>query len=188
MQQTLATMFLAVVTTVFTTLVMSRVTPRTERWGGRYKRAQAGRDALRTALETILVASGRLAVERRADGTGYADRLAGEWDRWRGQLDSATCTLIDGGEFALTYSHRQRIQEQLSGFIVLVRAVWLCDRPETERLRLVRELTEPAYQVFFPSRLHPLRFAAARERLDAALGTAQTAVALDVPTSEPAID
>ncbi|MGA5822153.1 hypothetical protein ACPC54_30340 [Kitasatospora sp. NPDC094028] len=171
LRETLITMGTAVVTAVVTTLVISRVTPRTERFGVRYKAAAASRDAFREALETVLFTVPRLQVAPRADGSGYAQRLQAEWERWRGLVDEATRTMLDDcSPFVLTYTHRFGVHRQLAGYVVLARSVWLSDLPEEDRLRLLLGLTESARSVFFPCpRWRVLQFAAARQRLDALL-------------------
>ncbi|AUY53821.1 hypothetical protein [Streptomyces sp. CB01881] len=86
-------------------------------------------------------------IEASSSGrSGGSCGSCGSWPRttpgWSAGSPAAR-TLIDGGEFALTYTHRMRVQEQPASFVVLVRAVWLCDLPETERLRPVRHLPGP---------------------------------------------
>ncbi|MFJ9448591.1 hypothetical protein ACIRRH_43375 [Kitasatospora sp. NPDC101235] len=53
MKGILVPLVVAVVTTVITGLVQSRVAPRTERWGGHYRAAVADRDRFRKTLETV---------------------------------------------------------------------------------------------------------------------------------------
>ncbi|MFF7995131.1 hypothetical protein ACFZDG_35840 [Kitasatospora xanthocidica] len=186
LRETLTTMGVAVFTTVVTTMVMSRVTPRTERWGLRYKAAVTARDGFRQAMESVMATVPRLQTAPRADGSNYAQRLEAEWERWRGRIDEATRVMLDdSAPFVLTYTHRLGVHRQLAGYIVLVRAVWLSDLPEEDRLRLVRGLTEHAHSVFFPSRWHPLRFATAREQLDVLLEEVTGLLALP---GEPAVD
>ncbi|MEU1287977.1 hypothetical protein [Kitasatospora sp. NPDC005856] len=118
-------------------------------------------------METVLVTVPRLQAPPRGDGSGFAERLEAERERCRDRVEEATRMLLDDcAPYVLTYTHRLGVHRQLGGFIMSVRAVWLSNLPEEDRLRLVLGLTEQAHAVFFPSRWHPLRFAAAREQLD----------------------
>lgn len=156
----------------------------------RNRRKQAGhqvRDKVSQSLITIMSASGQLQNTEPPEAATDTVRAAleNERDRWRQQLDDATRYLVDNvAHFALTYPDT-RLMALATRYIASARMLMISDRTEAEKLRHLRELTEPFFLMYFAHRRRPLKFVEANqlleERLDALEAAGEEDAAL--PTS-----
>jgi len=131
------------------------VGPRLAARGKRIQAAHDSRDRFGDSVLDLLVLCGNL--ERVTIPPGVTDpllsRLQGERDRWMGQIDQTTVWLADHWQHvALGYAGLMGIRELVTRYAADVRGLWLSDRPLEERVRLLRELTEPVQTVFFARR------------------------------------
>lgn len=128
------------------------------RLAARSKRIQAAhdsRDRFGDSVLSLLVLCGNL--ERVAMPPAAADavqsRLQGERDRWMSQIDEITLWLVDHWQHvALGYTGAMGIRELVIRYVADARGLWLSGRPLEERVRLLREITEPVQTIFFARR------------------------------------
>lgn len=143
------TILLSVATTAVTGLF---VLPRLE---ARNRRIQAGhiaRDRLATAVLSLLASTARLQVMPvPPEGTEtMRARLTGERTRWLEQIDEATRTLVDTMEQStLGFPSAMRLRDLAVGFVGHARMVWISERPEEDRVRIVGELAALVQGIFF---------------------------------------
>ena len=153
----------AIVTAVVTELTVG---PRLAARSRRVLAAHGDRDDFGARVLDLLALCGKVedVAASGGAGEGLGPALAGERDRWVGQIDEITVWLIDHWQrFALTYSGLLGLRDAVARYAAAVRGVWLSDRPLEERARMVRELTEPVQTLYFASRWRVLG-SIARER------------------------
>jgi hypothetical protein len=128
------------------------------RLAARTKRIQAvhdDRDRFGAGVLDILALCGNLEQitippdaidERRA-------RLQAERDRWLTQIDEITAWLADHWQrVALSYAGAMGVRDLVARYIGAARGLWLSGRPLDERVRMLRELTEPVQTIYHASR------------------------------------
>jgi len=80
-------------------------------------------------------------------------KLLAERERWVGQIDERTVWLVDHWQrFALTYVGLAGVRSVLAEYAMVARGVWLSGRSLEERVRLLKELTEPIQNLYFTAR------------------------------------
>lgn len=80
-------------------------------------------------------------------------KLEGERDRWLTQIDEITTWLVDHWQrVALGYAGATGIRDLVARYVSDARGLWLSDRPLEERVRMLRELTEPVQTIYFARR------------------------------------
>jgi len=131
------------------------VGPRLAARGKRIQAAHDSRDRFGDSVLDLLVLCGNL--ERVTIPPDVADpprsRLEGERDRWLGRIDETTTWLVDNWQrVALGFAGVMGLRELVIRYIADARGLWLSDRPLEERVRLLRELTEPVQTIFFARR------------------------------------
>jgi hypothetical protein len=154
------------------------------RLAARSKRIQAAhdsRDRFGDSVLDLLVLCGNL--ERITIPPAVADAvqsgLQGERDRWVGQIDEITLWLVDHWQHvALGYTGAMGIRELVIRYVADARGLWLSGRPLEERVRMLREMTEPVQTIFFARRWRvvskvPSEVARLRAMLDALDSSAQ---------------
>jgi hypothetical protein len=154
------------------------------RLAARSKRIQAAndsRDRFGDSVLDLLVLCGNL--ERVTIPSAVANpvqsRLQDERDRWIGQIDEITLWLVDHWQHvALGYTGVMGIRELVIRYVADARGLWLSGRPLEERVRLLREMTEPVQTIFFARRWRvvskvPGEVARLRAMLDVLDGSAQ---------------
>jgi len=146
----------SVAVSVVTVVVIGlTVGPRLAARGKRIQTAHDGRDRFGDSVLDLLVLCGNL--ERVTIPAEVADparsRLQGERDRWLGQIDEITIWLVDNWQrVALGFAGRMGLRDLVIRYMADARGLWLSDRALEERVRLLRELTEPVQTVFFARR------------------------------------
>jgi len=131
------------------------VGPRLAARGKRIQAANDWRDQFNDRVVDILALCGNLqTVTHSPDLPGEArSRLEGERDRWVGQIDEITAWMVDHWQgFALTYLGVAGVRDLVGEYVMVSRGVWLSGRDLDERVRLLKELTEPVQTIFFASR------------------------------------
>ena len=141
---------------VATVLVVGlTVGPRLAARGKRIQAAHDSRDRFSDSVLDLLVLCGNL--ERVAIPAEVTDpvrsRLQGERDRWLGQINEITIWLVDNWQqVALSFAGRMGLRDLVTRYMAGARGLWLSDRPLEDRVRLLRELTEPVQTIFFARR------------------------------------
>jgi hypothetical protein len=128
------------------------------RLAARSKRIQAAhdnRDRFGDSVLDLLALCGNL--EQFTIPPAAADpvrsRLQGERDRWISQVDEITAWLADHWQHvALGYVGTMGVRELAVRYAADARGLWLSGRPLEERVRLLRELSEPVQTIFFARR------------------------------------
>lgn len=146
------------------------------RLAARNKRVQAAhdcRDQLNEAvLDVLALCSNLETVAVPSDLPDEAlGRLLAERERWVSQIDERTVWLVDHWQrFALTYVGLAGMRNILAEYVMVARGVWLSGRSLEERVRLLRELTEPVQGLYFTARWRMVtRIVRERARLRRAL-------------------
>jgi hypothetical protein len=129
--------------------------PRLAARGKRIQAANDWRDQFNDRVVDILALCGNLqAVRQSPDFDGQVGaKVQAERDRWVRQIDEITAWMVDHWQgFALTYLGAAGIRGLLTDYVMVARGVWLSGRDLDERVRLLKELTEPVQTIFFASR------------------------------------
>ena len=143
---------IALVTTVLVNLTVG------PRLAARSKRIQAvhdSRDRFGDYVLDILAVCTNLqtVVDSRSVGGEVASQLQQERKRWEDEIDEATAWLADHWQrFALSYLGSLDLRELIVKYVGGARGVWLSNRSLDERVRMVKEMTEPIQTIFFTRR------------------------------------
>jgi hypothetical protein len=113
------------------------------------------RDQFNDRVVDILALCGNLEAVPQSPGSGgqVGAKVQAERDRWVRQIDEITAWMVDHWQgFALTYLGAAGIRGLLTEYVMVARGVWISGRDLDERVRLLKELTEPVQTIFFASR------------------------------------
>lgn len=161
------------------------VGPRLAARGKRIQAAHDSRDRFGDSVLDILALCSNLeTVTITPEMTDpFRARMQGERDRWLSQIDETTTWLVDHWQrVAPGYVAPMGVQDLVARYVATARGFWLSDRPLEERVRMLRELTEPVQSIYFTRRWRvagriPAEIARLRRMLDALEnGTQPTAV------------
>ncbi len=128
------------------------------RIAARAKRIQAAHDARDTFSESVLsilsMCANLESLKTPLDaGDDVRSKIEGERRRWQEQISEATAWLVDHWQrTALGYPGRLGIRDLVVRYSAVARGVWLSGRPPDERVRILRELTEPVQTIYFARR------------------------------------
>lgn len=149
-------MLIAVVTALATTAATSLlIAPRLEARNRRIQATYMAREQFSESVFAILGAVGRLIdIEVPEDiDEALREAFAGEQSRWRGQIDEATRHLVDHlQDFAFTYIGAMGFRDLVISYAANARMVWISQRAEQEKLRLLLDLTSPVQNIYFAAR------------------------------------
>jgi len=167
---------LPVLVSLATTIVVGlSVTPRLAARGKRIQAAHDARDRFGDSVLDILALCGNLQSMLGDAGLGDPPRpkLQSECDRWEGQIDETTAWLTDHWQrFALGYLGTLGTRDLVVEYVACARGVWLSSRPLTERVHLLREMTEPIQTIYFERRWRVIgEIPKAQERLRVTLAS-----------------
>lgn len=128
------------------------------RLAARSKRIQAthdSRDRFNDSVLDLLVLCGNLEMVTIPPSlTDPArSRLQGERDRWLNQIDETTTWMVDHWQqFALSYLGLMGVRDLVARYVAAARGLWLSNRRLDDRVRMLKELTEPIQTIFFARR------------------------------------
>lgn len=149
----MATLISAVITALVTTVAVNYlVVPRLEARNRRIQAAHIARDRFSDSVFSILGAAVRLlGVEIPDDANEELhEALSQERRRWLGQIDEATRYLVDNIEaFAFTYIGALDFRDLVIAYAGNARMVWISQRSEQAKLRLLLDLTSPVQNIYF---------------------------------------
>jgi hypothetical protein len=138
--------------------------PRTEARKERLLELHRKRRELGRHMMTILTNAAKWASLDMDDTTKA--QLAGEISRSDQAIEYATRTMNDElDEIAFSYTTR-RIKNSVVGYIFAVRMVQISGRIRTDKLQLLKDITEPAHVWLFGSRWRPVARVLAMQRLE----------------------
>jgi len=129
--------------------------PRTAARSKRIQAVHDDRDRFGAGVLDILALCNNLeqiTIPRDATDERRA-RLQAERDRWLTQIDDITAWLADHWQrVALSYAGAMGLRDLVARYIGAARGLWLSGRPLDERVRMLRELTEPVQTIYHASR------------------------------------
>jgi hypothetical protein len=131
------------------------VGPRLAARGKRIQAAHDSRDRFNDAILNILALTTNLestAIPPETDEPTRS-RLQDERNRWLAQIDETTAWLADHWQhIALGYTGLLNVRDLVVRYLGAARGLWLSGRPLDDRVRMLRELTEPVQTIFFARR------------------------------------
>jgi hypothetical protein len=136
-------------------LIGLTVGPRLAARGKRIQDAHDSRDRFGDSVRHILALCLNLeAVAIPPEATDpVRSKLQGERDRWLSQIDEVTAWLVDHWQqFVLSYTGQMGVRDLVARYVTNARGLWLSDRPLDDRVRMLRELTEPVQTIYFARR------------------------------------
>jgi hypothetical protein len=143
------------VSVVTAVVVGLTVGPRLAARSKRIQAAHDNRDRFGDSVLNLLALCGNLqqvTISPAATDAARA-RLQGERDRWMSQVDETTAWLVDHWQHvALGYVGTMGVRDLAVRYAADARGLWLSGRPLEERVRLLRELSEPVQTIFFARR------------------------------------
>jgi hypothetical protein len=129
--------------------------PRLAARGKRIQAVHDSRDRFNDSVLNILAMTTNLEstpIPAETDGTTRS-KLQDERNRWLTQIDETTAWLADHWQhIALTYAGTLELRGLVARYIGTARGLWLSGRPLDERVRMLRELTEPVQTIYFARR------------------------------------
>lgn len=164
------------------------------RLAARNKRVQAAhddRDQFNDRVVDILALCSNLQTVTVSEDLPEDLRMKVEIERarWVGQIDETTIWLVDHWQrFALTYAGTAGVRSMASEYVMAARGVWLSDRSLADRVRLLKELTEPIQAIYFAYRWRAVR-RVVRERawFRKVIDSLAEDVRQSVPSADPAV-
>ncbi|MFE2141536.1 hypothetical protein ACFXA3_07230 [Streptomyces sp. NPDC059456] len=170
-----------------TTIVTGRyVSPLLEVRNRRFQTKMQAQEKITANALLVLAATLHLQIVQIPDSvTGtLRDALTDERARRRRQLDEATCHLADHAqEFVFTYRGPYAILGMR--YCGTVRMIWISDRPDEEKLRLLLELTGAFRTLILGSRLRLPSLVRAVRQLERLLDEAEQQGRPSLPESRP---
>lgn len=147
----LATVLIAAGTSVVARMVPDlTVVSRLDARRARVKAVHDARDRFSNCVITMLTLCGALVAWDIPDDVSdiVRARLEGESERWRGLIDETTVWLIDNSAFyALSWPRNLRV---IAGrYATETRGVWLSERTEADKVRLLGDLTAHIQSIYF---------------------------------------
>lgn len=131
------------------------VGPRLAARGKRIQAAHDSRDRFNDAILNILALTTNLESTAIPPETDEPTRskLQDERNRWLAQIDETTAWLADHWQhIALGYTGLLDVRDLVVRYLGAARGLWLSGRPLDDRVRMLRELTEPVQTIFFARR------------------------------------
>jgi hypothetical protein len=151
-----STILIAVGTSLATTTgVDLTVGPRLAARSARIQANHADRDQFGQHVITIIARCPALEAWSLPAGLSaeLRARLEAEHDRMVAQVEEATVWLADNIlRYALGYVGTLGLRDLVGRYAAEGRGLWLSERPEAERARMLREVSEPVQTIFFARR------------------------------------
>jgi hypothetical protein len=173
---TLSTVSVAALTSVATSSATAlTVGSRLQARNARIQAVHADRDKFNDHVVAILGACGALQDWAIADDATdeLREKLEGESERWLARIDEATQWMIDNS-IRVALSWPDPIRTLVGRYVSYARGIWLSERPQPERLRMLNELTAQVQTIFFIRTWHFVSRAKAVPRLRAMLDALNT--------------
>ncbi|WP_411092752.1 hypothetical protein [Streptomyces sp. 049-1] len=152
-----STAFISIVTSLLTLIVSGRyVAPLLEVRNRRFQAKMQAREKFQASMLDVLSAATQLlAVPVVPEATETVrTALRDERLRWRAQVDEATTYLTDHAVQLLFAYRGPKLPDLAVRYSANARAVWISDRPEEQRLTVLRALTQHCHALFFDSPLY----------------------------------
>ncbi|CAM5456383.1 hypothetical protein STENM327S_08139 [Streptomyces tendae] len=152
-----STAVISIVTSLLTLIVGGRyVAPLLEVRNRRFQAKMQAREKFQAnMLDVLSAATQLLAVPVVPEATETVRAaLRDERLRWRAQLDGATTYLTDHAVQLLFAYRGPKLPDLAVRYSASARAVWISDRPEAQKLTVLRDLTQHCHALFFDSPLY----------------------------------
>jgi hypothetical protein len=158
---------------IATTIVINlTVGPRLAARGKRIQSWHDSRDKFTESILDLLALCLNLQLvtipESIEDSRGA--RVQAERDRWEAQIGEITIWLMDHWQrYVPGYVDMNVLHDLVTRYVADVRGVWISGRPLEDRVRILKDLTEPMQTIFLGRRWRPIAVSRAIGQLRALL-------------------